>query len=52
MKRIGIEPGESFDFDKPDPAVQEGARGCASEAAQKLMEWKLPSSRALRTTGR
>ena len=26
MKRIGIEPGKSFDFDKLDPAVQEGAR--------------------------
>ena len=26
MKRIGIEPGKSFDLDKVDPAVQEGAR--------------------------
>ena len=26
MKRIGFEPGKSFDLDKADPAVQEGAR--------------------------
>ena len=34
MKRIGIEPGKSFDFAKLDPAVQTGvderARRCAA----------------------
>jgi hypothetical protein len=40
MKRIGIEPGKSFDFDKLDPAVKKGLES-APEAAQQLMQWKL-----------
>jgi len=42
LRRIGIEPGKSFDISKVDPAVQ---RGLASvpEDAQKLMVWKLPT---------
>jgi hypothetical protein len=40
MKRIGIEPGKSFDFNKLDPAIQE-ALASAPAAAQKLMAWKL-----------
>src|SRR6202030_243177 len=39
MKRIGIEPGKSFDIDKVGPAVKKGLEG-APEEAQKLMEWK------------
>ena len=40
MKRIGIEPGKSFDIDKVGPAVKKGLEG-APEEAQKLMEWKI-----------
>lgn len=42
MKRIGIEPGKSFDFDKLDANVRAGLAG-APEAAQKLMAWKIPT---------
>lgn len=42
MKRIGIEPGNSFDIGKLDPAVQKALER-APEAAQKLMAWKLPT---------
>jgi hypothetical protein len=42
MKRIGIEPGKSFDLDKADPAVKKALEG-APAAARKLMEWKIPS---------
>src|SRR5260370_40863709 len=39
MKRIGIEPGKSFDIDKVDPAVKKGLEG-RPEGAKKLMAWK------------
>jgi hypothetical protein len=42
LKKIGIEPGKSFDFDKADPAIQK-ALVAAREDAQKLMEWKIPT---------
>ena len=42
MKRIGIEPGKSFDIDKVDPAVKKALES-VPEQAQKLMRWKLPS---------
>jgi hypothetical protein len=42
MKRIGIVPGQSFNIEKVPPAVKKGLEG-APEAAQKLMEWKLPT---------
>jgi hypothetical protein len=42
MKRIGIEPGKSFDIDKVAPTVKKAIEG-APEIAQKLMEWKLPT---------
>jgi hypothetical protein len=42
MKRIGIEPGQSFDFEQLDPAVKQ-ALASAPEAAQKLMKWKVPT---------
>ena len=42
MKRIGLEPGKSFDLDKVDPAS--GRRSSARPAAaQKLMAWKVPT---------
>src|ERR1700726_1773559 len=42
LKKIGIEPGKSFDFDKADPAIR-NALLSAREDAQKLMEWKIPT---------
>ena len=42
MKRIGIEPGKSFDITSLDPAVQKALES-APEDAQKLMEWKVPT---------
>jgi hypothetical protein len=42
MKRIGIEAGQSFDIEKVAPAVRNGLMS-APAAAQKLMEWKLPT---------
>ncbi len=42
MKRIGIEPGKSFDMAAADPAVQKGLEG-VPQAAQDLMEWKVPT---------
>jgi hypothetical protein len=40
MKRIGIEPGKSFDMNKLDPAVKQALRD-APAAAQQLMAWKV-----------
>jgi hypothetical protein len=42
MKKIGIEPGKSFDITKVDPTVKK-ALEAAPEAAQKLMAWKMPT---------
>ena len=42
MKRIGIEPGKSFDIGKVSPAVRT-ALEAAPSSAQKLMEWKMPT---------
>ncbi len=42
MKRIGIEPGKSFDFASLDPTVQKALEQAPADA-QKLMEWKVPS---------
>lgn len=42
MKKIGIEPGKSFDMEKVDPAVKKGLES-VPESAQKLMEWKIPT---------
>ena len=42
MKRIGIEPGKSFDFAKLDPAVKKALES-APEEAQRLMTWKVPT---------
>jgi hypothetical protein len=40
MKRIGIEPGKSFDFDKVDPSIKKGLER-APKGAQELMKWKV-----------
>jgi hypothetical protein len=42
MRRIGIEPGKSFDIDKVAPTVKR-ALEAAPEAGRKLMEWKVPT---------
>ena len=42
MKRIGIEPGKSFDIEKASPAVRT-ALEAAPAMVQKLMEWKTPT---------
>jgi hypothetical protein len=39
MKRIGIEPGKGFDFDKLEPAVRKALER-APDDAQQLMKWK------------
>jgi hypothetical protein len=40
MKRIGIEPGKSFNFGSLDPAVQKALMS-APEDAQRLIKWKM-----------
>ena len=40
MRRIGIEPGKSFDLDKADPAVKQALES-VTEDARRLMAWKL-----------
>src|SRR5882724_11819415 len=42
MKKIGIEPGKSFDIGKLDPVVQKAIESAPQEA-QRLMIWKLPT---------
>ncbi len=42
MRKIGIEPGRSFDMARLDPAVQKALQGVPEEA-QKLMAWKVQS---------
>ena len=42
LKKIGLEPGKSFDMDKADPAIR-SALSSAPEDAQQLMAWKLPT---------
>lgn len=42
MKRLGIEPGKSFDLAKAD-AIVKGALEAAPASGQKLMQWKVPT---------
>jgi hypothetical protein len=42
MKRIGIEPGKSFEFEKLAPAVKKALQS-APQDAQQLMAWKVPT---------
>lgn len=40
MRRIGVEPGKSFDIEKAEPAVKQALKS-VPENAQRLMAWKL-----------
>jgi hypothetical protein len=42
LKKIGIEPGKSFDIGKIDPAIRNALASAPGEA-QALMAWKLPT---------
>ncbi|NQV26359.1 MAG: DUF1254 domain-containing protein, partial [Rhodopirellula sp.] len=42
MKRVGIEPGRSFDISKVEAVVRTALEAAPAEA-QKLMAWKLPT---------
>jgi hypothetical protein len=42
MKRIGIEPGKSFDIGKVDPVVRKAIEA-APDAGRQLMAWKVPT---------
>jgi hypothetical protein len=42
MRKIGIEPGKSFDIEKVPPAVKKALEG-APEVARALMAWKVPT---------
>jgi hypothetical protein len=42
LKKIGLEPGKSFDMDKADPAIRSALRSAPQDARQ-LMAWKLPT---------
>ena len=42
MKRIGIEPGKSFDIDKLDPVVKKALEN-APRGRPELMAWKVPT---------
>jgi hypothetical protein len=42
MKRVGIEPGKSLDFEKLEPAVKKALESAPADA-QQLMTWKLPT---------
>ncbi len=42
LKKIGIEPGKSFDINGVDPAIRIGLTS-SPEDARKLMEWKIPT---------
>jgi hypothetical protein len=40
LKRLGFEPGKSFDLDQSDPAIREGLATVPADARQ-LMAWKV-----------
>jgi hypothetical protein len=42
LKKIGVEPGKSFDIEKVGPAIR-AALASVPEEAQQLMTWKLPT---------
>jgi hypothetical protein len=42
LKKIGIEPGKSFDLEKAPPAIR-NALAAAPEEARQLMAWKIPT---------
>jgi hypothetical protein len=42
MKRVGLEPGKSFDITEPDPGIAKVLEGVPA-AAQQLRAWKAPT---------
>jgi len=42
LRKIGIEPGKSFDMDKAEPAIRNALAKAPGEG-QQLMAWKLPT---------
>src|SRR5215469_2151158 len=42
LKKIGLEPGKSFELDKADPAIRKALES-APEDARQLMAWKVPT---------
>ena len=42
LKKIGLEPGKSFEWDKVSPAIRKALES-TPEDAQRLMAWKLPT---------
>lgn len=42
LRRIGLDPGKSFDLERADPTVKKALED-VPEDAQKLMTWKLPT---------
>jgi len=42
LRKIGIEPGKSFDMNKAGPAIR-NALASAPQEAQQLMAWKMPT---------
>ena len=50
MRRIGLEPGQSFDIDQADPAAKQ-ALETVPQDAQKLMQWKLTGDEAKTLVG-
>jgi len=42
LRKIGLEPGRSFDLDRAGPKFR-AALPSAPEEAQKLMSWKIPT---------
>lgn len=42
LKKLGIEPGRSLDFERLDPSVREALARAPGEA-QRLMAWKIPT---------
>jgi|SRR5579871_1103239 len=42
LKKIGIEPGKSYDLNKADPTVEQALAAAPGEA-QQLMAWKIPT---------
>jgi hypothetical protein len=42
LRKIGIEPGKSFEIEMADPAIRSGLASVPEEA-QKLMAWKVPT---------
>lgn len=42
LKKVGFEPGRSFDFNNLPSSIKKGLEG-APKSAQELMEWKIPT---------